>query len=106
MPDESGIVHFATFSRMPFKEVGLQQTGFRPETLPLLTLFERGLWLNHFSDDLNRMAQQEPFPQRFEIDNPHSPVPTEFLERHRRKADRAKFDMPPETSAKDDQEDD
>jgi hypothetical protein len=106
MPEDSSVIHFSTLSRMPFKEIGFAQKGFRPDTMPLLTLFERGLWLNWFSDDLNRMAQQEPFPQRFEIDNPRSHVPKEFLERHLRQAGRANVDKPSQTPDEGDQKGD
>jgi hypothetical protein len=66
-------VHFASIAKLPFYAHGLDQQGERPPSMPLIDVFEHALWLNFFSDDLNKVLNQFP-RQTLEIDHPRSPL--------------------------------
>jgi hypothetical protein len=66
-------LHFASLAKLPFHAHGLFQHGEPPPSVPLIDIFEHALWLNFFSDDLNKAINQFP-RQMLEIDNPRSPM--------------------------------
>jgi hypothetical protein len=71
-------VHLASISRLPYAAYGRQQEGKPPENLPLIQIFEHGLWLAFLNHDLGNV--QSTFIKSglhakiLEIDHPRSPL--------------------------------
>jgi hypothetical protein len=95
VPEGSKLIHFTTFSRVPGQKRQFRAGG--PTTVALQIIFDHGLWLDHFSEDISTLTGQEPLPKLLEIANPQTSLPTEFLERRQRLRERANADMQPPT---------
>jgi hypothetical protein len=93
LPNNDGPVYLATLAKMPYLAFGEKQIGEKPDEMSLLELFEYGLWLNFFSQDLGPLTAQ-PDRETFEIDQPRSPAPLAGSQPSSRKARRAKPDKP------------
>jgi hypothetical protein len=52
----------------------MRQIGPPPENMSSLALFERGLWLNFYCDDLNSVLGDKFERETLEIDHPRSPM--------------------------------
>lgn len=66
--EDDGMVHFDTMGRLH----GLPQTEFPPASIHLDELMCEGLWLNHFSQDLQLATFSLVRDKKFEIDDPKS----------------------------------
>lgn len=73
-PSYQGI-HFASLSKMPLASFGLYAVGEAPPYQTFREIFEQGLWLNVFNDDLLSVWKNAAHPTEFEIDDPVSPLP-------------------------------
>jgi hypothetical protein len=68
-------IHFASVAKLPYAAYGLEQIGENPDSLAIRDVFEHALWLNYFSNDLDKVirAVQTDASKIFEIDHPLSP---------------------------------
>ena len=69
--------HFVTLDRLPWRVLGMANPfGHQPpDEIDKLTLFEHGLWLQYFGEDLARVIPRAMLGASLEIETPRSPLP-------------------------------
>lgn len=68
--------HHVAIDRSLEKALGIPKTSTMApaDTLEKISLFEKGCWMNHFTDDLNKVLDQRTHSETLEIMNPKSPL--------------------------------
>jgi len=73
-------------NRMPYKAFGdPEQLGESPEEITFLKLFEYGLWLNHFNDDMGDTITRAMRGESLDIGSPRSWALSEHPQNHAQK---------------------